>query len=208
MLEIKSIYVVDDEESVLQSVKAVLTHFGYAPKCFHSADQFLGALGPDAPGCLVTDLHMPGIDGVQLQERLSAIESSLSIVFLTGVADVATAVKVMRNGAATLLEKPYSNRDLLLSVQHGLEASQKRWHAKQLAQNVRVKLDSLSADEKSVMKLMLSGTPNKTVASTLDIGMRTVDRRRQSILTKMGVVSFAELATMVSASAPEFMESS
>lgn len=203
MLNVGNVFIVDDDEAILASVKAVLSQFGYDPQCFHSADDFLKQAPLDAPGCVVTDLQMPGIDGFQLQERLAAMHSLLSIVVLTGVADVPTAVKVMRNGAATLLEKPYVSRDLLISVQQGLDASKKRWHTWQLEREVQAKLITLTDDERAVMKLMLSGAPNKSIASSMDLGMRTVDRRRQAIFSKMGVNTVAELAMLLSSTCPE-----
>jgi two-component system, LuxR family, response regulator FixJ len=199
MSNVGSVFIVDDDESVLLSVKAVLSQFGYQPHCFTSADAFLAQATLDAPGCVITDLQMPGLNGLQLQERLAAANSMLSVIVLTGVADVPTAVKVMRNGAAMLLEKPYASRDLLVSVQQGIEASTKRWRSWQVEQDVRARLESLTEDEHAVMKLMLSGAPNKSIAATMDLGMRTVDRRRQAIFSKMGVNTVAELAMKLSA---------
>ncbi len=201
-----NVFIVDDDELVLQSVKAVLTQNGYSPECFRSADQFLHQAPLDIPGCVVSDLNMPGIDGLQLQERLAAVESMLAVVILTGFADVPTAVQVMRKGAATLLEKPYLTRDLLISVQQGIESSNKRWHARQRELAVRTKLASLTEGELQVMKLMLSAAPNKSIAAALDLGMRTIDRRRQAIFSKMGVMTVAELATLLSTVCPETLE--
>ncbi len=201
-----NVFIIDDDELVLDSVKAVLSQYGYSPECFRSADQFLHQAPLHKPGCVVSDLKMPGTDGLQLQERLAAVESMLTIVILTGYADVPTAVRVMRNGAATLLEKPYRAHDLLISVQQGIESSNRRWQARQLELDVRAKLATLTEGELQVVKLMLSAAPNKLIASTLDLGMRTVDRRRQAIYSKMGVSTVAELATLLSTTCPETVE--
>jgi two-component system, LuxR family, response regulator FixJ len=194
----RHLYVVDDDAKVLQSVKAVLVQYGYSPLCFQSAESFLREAIQDRPGCIITDLQMPGINGLELQERLLANGSPLSVIFLTGIADVPTVVKIMSNGAATLLEKPYASDALVEAVENALDASVLRWQNICQRQRVRMLEVTLTDEERTVMKMMLSGIANKNIASTLDIGMRTVDRRRHSIFTKMGVSTVAELAVMLS----------
>ncbi len=199
MNSVGNLYVVDDEESVLHSVKMVLSQYGMAPTCFTSAESFLREAAQDSPGCIVTDLDMPGgISGLQLQEMLLAKSSPLSVVFLTGIADVPTVVRIMRNGATTLLEKPYATQELVSAVQNALKCSQARWHTLREQARIKAMLATLTDEERTVMKMILAGTPNKNIASGLDIGMRTVDRRRQSIFNKMGVSTVAELAMLIS----------
>ena len=127
MNEVNTVYVVDDDDAVLLSAKAVLGQHGYRVECFSSADQFLSQVSLDQPGCVVTDLQMPGMDGVELQQQLRERGSPFSAVIVTGVADVATAVKLMERGAVTLLEKPYDHLALLQAVEQGLAASLDRW---------------------------------------------------------------------------------
>lgn len=194
----RRLYVVDDDPIVLQSVKAVLVQHGFSPICYQSAEVFLREAIHDRPGCIVTDLQMPGINGLELQERLLANGSPLSVIFLTGIADVPTVVKIMRNGAATLLEKPYASQDLVNAIENALASSQARWQTTCQQRRVRMLEATLTNEERTVMRLMLNGVPNKNIASSMDIGMRTVDRRRQAIFTKMGVATVAELAVLLS----------
>jgi two-component system, LuxR family, response regulator FixJ len=193
-----NLYVVDDEVAVLKSVESVLVQFGLSPVCFSSAELFLKEAVQDAPGCIVTDLSMPGMNGLQLQETLVANSSPLSVIFLTGLADVPTTVRIMRNGATTLLVKPYATQELVSAVQNALKSSQVRWQLVCQQQKARAMMATLTEEEKAVMKMMLDGVPNKNIASSLDIGMRTVDRRRQAVFSKMGVSTVAELAVLVS----------
>jgi FixJ family two-component response regulator len=192
-----NLFVVDDEESVLESVKAVLSLFGYEPHCYLSGEQFFNNASLNDSGCVITDLQMPGIDGVHLQQRLIEMQSPLSVIVLSGTADVPTVVNVMRQGAFTLLEKPYSSKDLVASVQSALDASERFYQKQQLEKRVRDLLKSLTDEERTVMKQMLAGVPNKNMATVMDIGMRTVDRRRQAVFTKMNVDTIAELATLL-----------
>ena len=192
-----NLFVVDDEESVLESVKAVLETFGYEPHCYLSGEQFLANASLTDAGCVITDLQMPGIDGTRLQQRLIEMQSPLSVIILSGTADVPTVVNVMRKGAYTLLEKPYSSKDLVASVQSALDASERYYQKQQIEKRVRGMIATLTSEERAVMKQMLAGVPNKNMASVMDIGMRTVDRRRQAVFTKMGVGTIAELATLL-----------
>lgn len=197
MVNTGNLFVVDDEEAVLASVKAVLNVYGYEPKCYLSGEQFISEANLGAAGCLITDLQMPGMDGVRLQQHLNEIQSPLSVIVLSGKADVPTVVNVMRKGAFTLLEKPYSSKELVASVQSALEASNQYYERLEVEKRVRALLKTLTEEERTVMKQMLAGVPNKNMATVMDIGMRTVDRRRQAVFTKMAVSTIAELATLL-----------
>jgi FixJ family two-component response regulator len=197
MNESATIYVVDDDDAVLLSVKALLSQHGYEVRCYMSAGQFLAEAPVDSPGCVITDVQMPGISGMELQQRLLAAKSLLSVIVVTGVADVPTAVALMESGAVTLLEKPYDHNDMLSAVERGLTASRERWEQWQEEQYALERLATLTDDERHVMKCMLAGQPNKAIASRLDLSMRTVDRRRQAVLEKMGVTTVPELALLL-----------
>jgi len=192
-----NLFVVDDEKAVLESVKAVLNRFGYEPQCFLSGEQFLNDAALEAAGCVITDLKMPGIDGLRLQQHLNEIQSPLSVIVLSGTADVPTVVDVMRKGAYTLLEKPHSSKELVASVQNAMDVSNLYFQKQQLIKRVKGLIATLTDEERTVMKQMLAGVPNKNMATVMDIGMRTVDRRRQAVFTKMEVSSIAELATQL-----------
>lgn len=197
MTDSYTIYVVDDDEAVLLSVQAMLNQHGYSCRCFLTAAEFLRDVLRDQPGCVITDLQMPEISGVELQQRLVADRCPLAVVVVTGVADVPTTVALMERGAVTLLEKPYNHDDLVHAVERGLEVSRSRWLEKQNRQSVIDRLATLSEDERRVMECMLTGQPNKAVAHRLELSMRTVDRRRQAVLEKMEVRTAPELALLL-----------
>jgi two-component system response regulator FixJ len=167
--------------------------------CYSSAEQFLAQAPLNGPGCVITDLQMPGINGIEMQRRLLEMECPFSSIVVTGVADVPTAVKLMERGAITLLEKPYDHRALLHAVEQGLEASFDRWRRQQNERHVQQRLATLTEEESQVMSHMLAGKANKCVARALELSMRTVDRRRQAVLKKMGANSVPELALMLAA---------
>ena len=158
-----------------------------------SAKEFLADAPSDRPGCVITDLQMPGVSGVELQQRLLDANSFLAVVVVTGVADVPTTVALMEKGAVTLLEKPYDHNKLVIAVERGLSRSRERWLQAHDEQSARERLELLSKEERRVMDCMLTGQPNKAIAHRLGLSMRTVDRRRQAVLEKMGVRSAPEL---------------
>ncbi len=194
-----AIYVVDDDEAVLLSVQAMLMQHGYECRCYLTAEDFLREAPNDRPGCVITDLQMPEVSGIELQQRLLADESPLTVVVVTGVADVPTTVALMERGVVTLLEKPYNHDDLVQGVERALELSREKWLQRQNNNSVRTRLATLTDDERRVMECMLTGQPNKAVAHRLELSMRTVDRRRQAVLEKMGVRTAPELALLLGA---------
>jgi two-component system response regulator FixJ len=196
----KVVYVVDDDPAVLSSVAALLSLYDYDVHCYADAVHFLDDVDLANAACLVTDVQMPDIDGAELLHRLKASNSPISVIVVTGVADVPTAVTLMERGAVTLLEKPYDQTVLLDAIERALAASREYWNKQQAAVSVQQRLQMLSSEEDAVMQLMLAGKPNKCISSKLDLSMRTVDRRRQAVLTKMQVESVPELAILISRS--------
>lgn len=191
------IYIVDDEPAVLAALAAMLEANGYASRGFTSAERFLAEVDLAGEGCLITDVQMPGLSGVELQQRLREAGSSLSVVVVSGAVDVPTAVRLMEDGALTLLQKPYAMRDLLSAVERALAASALRSHDRHESQYVLQRFALLSSDERDVLRLMLSGAPNKSIASQLVMSSRTLDRRRHAVLEKMQVESPAQLAQLI-----------
>ncbi len=196
------IALLDDDPAVLASVRALLHENGYPASCFDTPEDFLSICPLDSIGCLVTDLRMPGIDGSELQRRLMAAGSTLSMVVVTGHADVPTAVRLMENGALTVLEKPYEDTALLGAVQQALDRSRRihaawRWQAEMAR-----RLNELADDERQVMQCLLNGKSNKTIAYELGISLRTVDRRRKAVLEKMRADCVPELAAMLASHRP------
>jgi FixJ family two-component response regulator len=192
-----TIYIVDDEPAVLAALAAMLEANGYASREFTSAERFLAEVDLAGEGCLITDVQMPGLGGVELQQRLRDENSPLSVVVVSGAVDVPTAVRLMEDGALTLLQKPYAMRDLLSAVQRALVASAARSHDRHESQCVMERYARLSNEERDVLRLMLDGAPNKMIASQLVMSSRTLDRRRHAVLEKMQVESPAQLAQLI-----------
>jgi len=199
MSENARIYAIDDDEAVLRSLESYLRQRGMEVETFASASSFLDHVDLAAPGCVILDLQMPGLNGLELQEKLIAAQSPLCVVVVTGVADVPLAVRVMERGAHTLLEKPYDQEALVKAVQAALARSLERSEKKLTEKVVRERMATLNEEEVQVLHGMLAGDPNKSIANDLHMSMRTVDRRRQTVLEKMGAKSVPELALMLGA---------
>jgi two-component system response regulator FixJ len=191
------VYLIDDDEAVLNSQHELLTAAGISVQSYRSAESFLSSLTPHSAGCVITDLKMSGMSGLDLQRKLIASKSPLPLIVVSGHANVPTTVEVMENGAMTLLQKPYDAHEFLDAVQRGLE--QFVVNRERVAELISIqrRLDSLSEAEMSVLKLMIAGRPNKVISTELEISMRTVDRRRSIVLEKMRVDTAPELARLV-----------
>lgn len=191
------VYLIDDDESVLHSQSELLTAAGFRIDSHLSAESFLTTLTPKSAGCVITDLKMSGMSGLDLQRTLVENKSLLPVIVVSGHANVSTTVELMGNGAVTLLQKPYVPGELLNAVQRGLDQFiENRDRAAEL-DSIQKRLNCLSPGEMSVLKLMITGRPNKVISQELEISMRTVDRRRSVVLEKMRVDSAPELARLV-----------
>ncbi len=188
---------------MLDSVRCLLQTDKHDVHCYPTAKEFLSEITPDQVGCLITDLGMPEIDGFELQERLMAMRSVLSVIIVTGRADVGAAVRLMKNGAVTLLEKPYPPEDLLKEVKHSLDLSQRRAERKRQREAARKQLQLLDDDEREVMILAAEGLPNKAIAHRLALSPRTVDRRRQSAQHKLDINSPSGFTRLLSQASEE-----
>ena len=192
-----TVYLIDDDDAVLHSQIELLTAAGHRVDSFRSAESFLSALTPQTEGCVITDLKMSGMSGLDLQRNLVVSHSLLPLIVVSGHANIPTTVELMENGAVTLLQKPYDAGELLSAVQRGLaQFVENRNRAVEL-NSIQKRLDSLSPPEMSVLELMVAGRPNKVISTELEISMRTVDRRRSIVLEKMQVDSAPELARLV-----------
>src|SRR6478752_9207119 len=161
------VHVVDDDPAVLSSVAALLSLYEYEVHCWADAVTFLNSVDLNVAACLITDVQMPDIDGADLLHRMKAAGSPISVIVVTGVADVPTAVALMESGAVTLLEKPYDQAVLLHAVERALNASSQQWEKQQGERSVQQRTQALSDEERSVMRLMLAGEPNKCISSKL-----------------------------------------
>jgi FixJ family two-component response regulator len=181
-----TVYIVDDDESFLRAMSRFLRASGMRVECHNSAADFLERLSPETKGCLVADLQMPGMDGLELQETLAQRDEAIPVVFLTGHGDIATGVSAMRAGAEDFLEKCAPKEALLDAIARALERGA-RWRG------LRERFAALTPREREVLGHVLQGSLNKQIAAKLSIHERTVKLHRTSITHKLGVSSVAEL---------------
>jgi two-component system, LuxR family, response regulator FixJ len=191
------VHLIDDDEGVRQALAFLLTASGFAVRVHESATSFLDAIATMQPGCVVTDVRMPGVDGLELQRRLKARGLGLPVIVMTGHGDVALAVEAMKAGAVDFLEKPFEDEALLSAIRVALDR-----HAEHLRRNeelaaIKAKLDTLTARERDVLDGLVAGQPNKTIAFNLKISARTVEVHRASLMSKMGASSLSDLVRMV-----------
>lgn len=190
------VHIIDDDSAVRESLLALVQMKGLNTKGYASAEAFLANLQPSDTGCVVCDVRMPGLTGLQLLEKMAERKSTLPVIIITAYADVPTAVRAMQAGAVTFLEKPANDVDLIAAIQQALNLEQAQQALRRQKADVEAKLSSLTSDEVAVMRKMLEGLPNKRIASDLDIGLRTVELRRSNIMKKMGAGSLAELVRL------------
>lgn len=192
-----TVFLIDDDQAVLTSLSALLSSAGLLTQSFLSAEEFLKHLPDEPRGCVVTDLKLTGMSGLHLQEQLLQMRSHLPVIVVTGRADVGLAVKVMEYGAVTLIQKPYDHNELIQAVKKALERNAHRHTQSEFIEDVQKRLSSLTDDEQQVLQMVVDGRPNKAIATTLNISMRTVDRRRSSVFEKMNVQTAPELARLL-----------
>ena len=191
------VHLVDDDESVRQSVAFLLATAGFAVRVHESGSALLDAIATLQPGCVVSDVRMPGIDGLELQRRLKAEGVRLPVVVMTGHADVQLAVQAMKDGAIDFIEKPFDDEALIAAVRTALKQGSVGEGRQAEANATGAKLASLSGRERQVLDGLLAGHPNKTIAYDLQISARTVEVHRANVMKKMGASSLSELVRMV-----------
>jgi two-component system response regulator FixJ len=194
--------VVDDEPLVRDVTCQILSDGGFQAVGYASAEEFLNAFDESACGCVVTDLRMPGMDGAELLAGLRKQGSIVAVVVLTGHADVRTAVKLMEDGALTLLEKPYEPQALLAAVRRAAQQTAQRRLVQERFMAIQRRLEQLSDEERQVMNCMLAELPTKAIAAKLVVSTRTIERRMLSVLQKMQVSGVAELAALMASLLP------
>ena len=192
-----TVFVVDDDLAVRQSVCALVKPMGVSTESFTSAEEFLDAYDRSRPGCLVTDLRMLGMSGLELQDKLAGMGITLPVIIVTAYADVPVAVCAMEKGAITLLEKPCRESDLWDAIRKALALDAERRQERARCRETQKRISQLTPDERQVMNLMIAGKPNKVIASELNLGVRTVELRRHHVFNKMHTESLAELVQLV-----------
>ena len=190
------VFVVDDDETVRKSLGSLLRSAGLNVETFASAQEFLAAPRADAPGCLVLDVRLSGLSGLELQERMAEAGVEIPIVFITGHGDIPMSVRAMKAGAVEFLTKPFPDQDLLDAINQAIERDRDARRRRAESAELRGRYESLTPREREVMELVASGLLNKQVAAELDISEATVKIHRGQVMQKMRADSLSGLVRM------------
>ena len=188
-----TVFLVDDDASFLTAVSRLLRAGGYPVKTFSSADEFVKNPPPDLTGCIIVDLHMPGMSGLEFQDSLGKSGCPLPVIFLTGQGDIPASVRAMRQGAEDFLTKPVKREQLFDAVQRALARNLREREAHSKQQAVRARFDTLTPREREVLSHVVTGKLNKQIAADLDTSERTIKAHRANLMAKLQVQSVAEL---------------
>ncbi len=192
-----TVFVVDDDGGVRSSIRILLKSVGIGTTTFASAKEFLAAYDQSAPGCLVLDIRMPGMSGMELQLELNRLGAVIPVVFITGHGDVPMAVEAMQQGAFDFLQKPFRDQDLIHRIQRALERDAAHRSALQQTGAIKARLESLTPREREVLDLLADGKQNKVMAAELGLSQRTVEIHRANVMDKMQARSVAQLVRML-----------
>ncbi len=192
-----TIFIVDDDMAVRDALKLLLRSVGQAVETYGSAQEFLDAYSEDRPGCLVLDIRMPGMSGLELQQKLNERHSILPIIFITGHGDVPMAVEAMQAGAVDFIQKPFRDQDLIDRINQALEKDNNNRAALGERNDIRKRLETLTPREREVLDLVVHGKANKVIAGDLKLSQRTVEIHRARVMEKMQASSLAHLVRMV-----------
>jgi FixJ family two-component response regulator len=194
-----TVFVVDDDLAILRLISELVTPFGVKIQSWTSAEQFLAECQPAGPGCLVLDVTMPGMSGLELLKSLPAAGITLPVVMITGHGDVRMAVEAMRGGACQFLEKPLRLHELWGSIREAIRLDEQNWHQRRQRQANAEKFAALTEAERAVFEGLVSGKTNKMIADELQLSVRTVEERRGKLMKKLGLETRAGLVDLAAA---------
>jgi FixJ family two-component response regulator len=198
----QTVYVVDDDDAVRDSLRLLLKSASLACQVFGAAQEFLASYDPAHPGCLVLDVRMPGMSGLEMQHELNLRGATLPVIFITGHGDIPMAVEAMQHGAFDFLQKPFRDQELLDRIQRALTRDTENRARLRHTDRIRERLATLSPREREVLDLVTQGKANKMVAGDLGVSQRTVEIHRAHVMQKMEAGSLAELVRMMMAVSP------
>jgi FixJ family two-component response regulator len=190
------VFVIDDDASLRESLKDLIGSVGLQVRAFASAQEFLGSKRPDVPGCLVLDVRLKGLSGLDLQKRMAETGMEIPIIFITGHGDIPMTVQAMKAGAVEFLAKPFRDQDMLDAIQQALERDRKAREQRAKSEELQSGYYSLTPREREVMALVVAGLLNKQIAGELGTSEASVKVHRQHVMEKMGAGSLAELVRM------------
>jgi two-component system response regulator FixJ len=199
LIEAPVVYVVDDDPAVTRLVAELVKAIGLSVETYQSAEAFLEAYQACGPGCLVLDVRVPGLSGMELQRQLAAAGSTLPIVFVTGHADVRMAVEAMERGAFGFLEKPFRPQELCDKIQGAVRLDVEAWHCREEQGSAARRLAQLTPAERRVADRLAGGKTNKMIAKELGLSIRTIEAQRARLMERLGIRSRTELARLAAA---------
>lgn len=192
-----TVFIVDDNPAVRDAIRWLVQQVGLNAKTYASAQEFMTTLNTGMRGCLVLDIRMPGMSGIELQEKLFQAGTHLPVIIITGHGDVPITVRAMKAGAFEFLQKPFNDQTLLDTIQAGLEKYHLIWEQEDKRSKASQSLATLTRREREVLQLLTQGKPNKLIARELDLSVRTVEGYRANIAEKMGAKSLGQLIEIV-----------
>ena len=194
--EVVNVFVVDDDAAVRSALGRLLRSAGYQPETFGSAEEFLKGRHLSAPGCIIVDIQLPGLNGLDLQQMLADAGRYLAIVFITGHGDVPMSVRAMKAGAVDFLSKPFNDGELLQAIAQALNKSRREQSEQEEVAEIQRRFSTLTAREREVLCHIVAGQLNKQAAAELGVVEKTIKVHRARVMDKMGTSSLAELVTM------------
>lgn len=191
------VFIVDDDPLILKVLANVVEVLGFEPRTYGSADAFLAAYQRTGPACLVLDVRVPGLSGLELQKEFIAARNALPIIFITGHADVRMAVEAMEAGAFAFLEKPFRVQEVCDKVQRAVRRDQDAWQKHQQQEGLNQRIAQLTLAERGVLDRVIAGQANKAMAMELGLSVRTIEVHRARMMKKLGVKSRADLMNLM-----------